>query len=184
MSRYITLGADKCGQVYGLELNEDGSWRRNSLGCSTSCVVIRPLSKKDYEYATENPESAKEIWQSCVAADKTELGLEEWFKEYVMDDGPFDRSWVFDLLDNEDNPTVAPFGKSDANDGLSKFREHLKKELLGSPDTSITSEDDVYDWEASGWFPPKKPFVVEFAPKDLLEEYYGHLLNTSKEFKL
>lgn len=184
MRRYITLGADKYGQVYGLELNDDGSWRRNSLGCSTSCVVIRPLSRENYEYRTKDPESARDLWQANVSEGMTELGLKEWFEEYVMSDDPFDRSWVFDLLDNEDNPTVAPFGKSDANDGLSRFREHLKKELLDSPDTSFTSEDDVYDWEASGGFSPREPFVVEFAPKDLLEEYYGHLLNTSKEFKL
>ena len=184
MSRYITLGADENGQVYGLELNEDGSWRHNSLGFSTSCEVIRPVSKANYEYMTEDPESAKELWQGCVAAGHTELGLEEWFKEYVMSDGPFDLSGVFGLLDDESNPTVAPFGRSDANDGSSGFREHLKKVLVESPDTSVSCEDDVYDWECSGWFPPRKPFVVEFAPKDLLEEYYGHLLKTSKEFKL
>lgn len=184
MSRYITLGADENGEVYGLKLNEDGSWRRNPLGYSTSCAVVRPISKANYEYATEDPESARDIWQSCVTAGETELGLKEWFKEYRMSDDPFDRSWVFELLDDESNPTVAPFGKSDANDGSSGFQEHLKKTLLDSPDTSITSENDIYDWEASGWFPPKKPFVVEFAPKDLLEEYYGHLLNTCKEFKI
>lgn len=183
MSRYITLGADENGEVYGLELNEDGSWRRNSTGYSTSCAVVRPLSKENYEYVTGNPESAKETWQACVAADRTELGLEEWFKEYVADDDPIDASFVFELLDNEDNPTVAPYGRSEANDGSSGFREHLKKALLKSPDTSIECEDDVYSWEASGWFPPKKPFVVEFAPKELLEEYYAHLRETYKEFK-
>lgn len=183
MSRYITLGADENGEVYGLELNEDGSWRRNSLGYSTSCVVIRPMTKETYEYMTEDPESAKEIWKSCVAADKTELGLEAWFKEYVANDDPFDVTFVYELLDDEDNPTVALFGKSDANDGTSRFREHLKEVLLKSPDTSIEREDDVYDWECSGWFPPKRPFVIEFAPEELLEEYYAHLRKTYKEFE-
>lgn len=41
----------------------------------------------------------------------------------------------------------------------------------------------MYEWEAAGVFPPKKPFVVEFAPKELLEEYYAHLRKTCKEFK-
>ena len=32
-------------------------------------------------------------------------------------------------------------------------------------------------------FPPTKPFVVEFAPKELIEEYYAHLRKTCKEFE-
>lgn len=183
MSKYITLGADENGQVYGLELGKDGKWERNSLGYSTSCAVVRPLSKETHDYVTEDPESAKEIWQSCVAAGKTELGLEAWFKEYVSNDDPFDASFVFELLDDESNPTVAPYGRSDANDGSSGFREHLKKALLESPDTTISCEDDVYNWECAGWFPPKKPFVIEFAPKELLEGYYAHLRKTYKEFE-
>lgn len=181
--RHITLGADEYGQVYGIKLGENGSWLHNSLGLSTSCDVIRPMSKETYKYVTEDPESAKELWQACVAADHTELGLKEWFKEYTSYDTPLDVSYVFDLLDDESNPTVAPFGRSDANDGSSGFREHLKKTLLESPDVNISDEDDIYEWESSGWFPPMKPFVVEFAPKDLLEEYYAHLRKTYKEFK-
>lgn len=183
MSKYITLGADEEGQVYGLELNEDGSWKHNSLGYYTSCDVIRPVTKDMYEYVTEDPESARDLWKGCVAAGRTELGLDEWFKEYVTYDDPFDKSSVFELLDDESNPTVAPFGRSDANDGTSGFREHLKKALLESTATSVECEDDVYDWESSGWFPPKKPFVVEFAPKELLEEYYAHLRKTYREFE-
>jgi hypothetical protein len=183
MERYITLGADEDGEVYGLKLCENGRWEHNSLGLSTSCAVIRPVSKENYRYATEDPESAKEIWQACVAGDKTELGLEEWFKEYVSYDEPFDTSFVFELLDDEANPTVASFGTAAANDGTSGFREHLKKTLLESPDVNISDEDDVYDWECSGWFPPKKPFAVEFAPKELLEEYYAHLRKTHREFE-
>lgn len=183
MGRYITLGADENGEVYGLEIDKDGKWKRNPLGFSTSCHVIRPMTKKMYEYMTKDPESAKEVWRSCVAADQTELGLKEWFKEYTSCDELIDVSFVFDLLDDEDNPTVAPFGRSDANDGSSGFREYLKKTLLESPGVSISDENDVYAWECSGWFPPKKPFVVEFAPKELLEEYYAHLRKTCKEFK-
>ena len=183
MGRYITLGADESGEVYGLELGEDGRWKRNSLGLSTSCAVVRPMTRETYEYMTEDPESAKELWQIAVSNDRTELGLEEWFREYVSTDDPFDASFVFELLDDESNPTVAPFGRSDANDGSSGFREHLKKALLESPDTTIHDEDDVYRWEYSGWFSPRRPFVVEFAPKELLEEYYAHLRKTYKEFE-
>lgn len=182
MERYVTLGANENGEVYGLKLGEDGRWERNSLGLSTSCAVVRPLSMKSYEYMTEDPESAKELWQLSVATGHTELGLEEWFREYVTSDDPIDASFVFELLDDESNPTVAPFGRSDANDGSSGFREHLKKALLESPDVGVSDEDDVYEWECAGWFPPGRPFVVEFAPKELLEEYYAHLRETCKEF--
>lgn len=183
MDRYITLGADESGEVYGLELDEDGKWMRNPVGLSTSCVVIRPVSRETYEYVTGDPESAKDLWQDCVAHDRTELGLEEWFKEYVSGGDLFDVSFVFKLLDDESNPTVAPFGRSGANDGTSRFREHLKETLLKSPGVGVFTEDDIYDWEASGLFPTKRPFVVEFAPKELLEEYYAHLRETYKEFK-
>lgn len=202
--RYITLGADEDGYVYGLELEEDGKWRRNSLGFSTSCVVIRPVSKETYKYVTEDPESAKEIWQSCVSADMTELGLREWFEEYASNDELFDMSFVHELLDDESNPTVHKYNlsiekrigeadKTDEADDLDgvwgedgqpmSFKEHVKKVLLESPDVGISGEDDVCSWEASGLFPPKKPFVVEFAPKELLEEYYEHLRKTYTEFE-
>ena len=67
MSRYITLGADESGEVYGLEVNDDGTWRRNSLGLSTNCVVIRPVTKENYEYMTEDPESVEDLWKAAVA---------------------------------------------------------------------------------------------------------------------
>ena len=63
-----------------------------------------------------------------------------------------------------------------------KIRKYLKKTLLESPSTSVSWEDDVFEWESSGWFPPTKPFVVEFAPKELLEEYYAHLRETYERF--
>lgn len=182
MGRYVTLGADEYGQIYGLELNDDGTWRSNPLGYATSCAVIRPMIKETYEYITEDPESAKDLWKSEVSADKTELGLEEWFEEYVSDCDPFDVSFVFELLDDESNPTVAPFGRSDANDGSSGFREHLKKALLESPDVHVSDEDDVYEWECSGLFPPSRPFVVEFAARDILDGYYESL-ESHGEFK-
>lgn len=201
MKQYITLGADKEGQVYGLELNEDGSWRRNPLGYSTNCDVIRPVSKETYEYVTEDSESAKEAWQSCVAGDLTELGLKEWFKEHVASDELFDESYVSELLDDEDNPTVHSHNLSikkrideaddpdnlddvwDDNGQPISFRDHLKKVLLESEEVNLSGEDDIHSWECSGFFPPKKPFVVEFAPKELLEEYYAHLRETDKEFE-
>lgn len=174
MRKYITLGADEDGRVYGLELNDDGTWRRNPLDIATSCSIIRPMSKEYFERLTKDPQSAKETWKAYVAADQTELGLQAWF-DTIDEDDLVDRSFVFGLLDDEDNPTVNKFGKSDANDGTSKFREHLKKTIIESKDTIIMEPDDMYDWEADGWYPPRKPFVVEFAPKEILEEYYAHL---------
>lgn len=211
MNRYITLGADENGEVYGLELGEDGRWVRNPLGLATSCTVIRPLSKENYEYVTEDPESAKELWQIAVRDDRTELGLQEWFEEYVANDDPIDASYVFELLEDDDNPTVSKhnlyikkriedsyeadeedetdeedcLGRSDCiwdEDGQPmSFRRRVELELVESD--VVESADDVYEWECSGWFPPKRPFVVEFAPKELLEEYYAHLRKTYKEFK-
>lgn len=187
MKGYITLGADEDGEVYGLKLDEDGGWRRNPLGYSTSCKVVRPVSKETYDYMTEDPESAKDIWQACVAEGRTELGLRDWFEEYVSNDDPFDVSFVSELLDYEDNPTVAKWYDNRVADGdheFETFRQYVEAELVKSPKvTSVKSADDVYEWECSGWFPPKSPFVVEFAPKELLEEYYAHLRETYKEFK-
>ena len=186
MDRYITLGADEDGQVYGLALGEDGRWRRNPLGLSTSCAVIRPVTKRNYEYMTEDPQSVKEWWQAAVQDGKTELGLADWFEGLDMDD-LLDTSCVFELLDDNDNPTVAGWQGDRMADGdreFESFRQYAEAELVRSPDAAaIKSEDDVWEWEASGFFPPKKPFVVEFAPKELLEEYYAHLRKTCKEFR-
>lgn len=186
MSRYVTLGADKFGEVYGLKLGQDGKPRWNPLGLSTSCAVIRPMKKEIYEYVTEDPESAKELWQQCVAADRTEKGLEDWFEEYRNSDDLLDRSFVSELLDDEDNPTVSQWEEDRIADGdhwFASFREYVEDALVNSDDVEgVTCEDDVREWESSGWFPPRRPFVVEFAPKALLEEYYAHLRKTSKEF--
>ena len=174
MARYITLGADENGEVYGLELGEDGKWERNSLGLSTSCAVVRPVSKENYEYMTEDPQSVKEWWQAAVQDDRTELGLDDWFEELDKDELR-DTSFTFELLDDVDNPTVAKH--------YPDFRKYLERRLVRARRvTGVSCGDDVYDWESSGWFPPRRPFVVKFAPKELLEEYYAHLRETYKEF--
>lgn len=185
MDRYITLGADEHGQVYGLELNDDGTWSRNPLGYATSCVVISPMKKEAYDYITEDPESAKELWQQCVAAGQTEKGLNEWFEDYKDSGDLFDASFVSELLDCEDNPTVSKWEENskceennieDAVPAFESFREYVNDALINSEEVkSINGVNDVYEWESAGIFPPKKPFVVEFAPKELLEEYYAHL---------
>ena len=176
---YITLGADETGCVYGMELEAGGTWRRNPLGLSTSCAVIRPVSKEAYEYATEDAESVRELWQIAVREDQTELGLKDWFKEYVAYDNPLDDSWVDELLYDTDNPTIAAFKKSEE---AASFKDFVEKAILESPDTDIGDDKDIYAWEASGWYPPEKPFVVEFAPHDVVETYYRHLEATDKKF--
>lgn len=188
MSRYITLGADENGEVYWLELGEDGKWERNSSGLSTSCAVVRPMSREYYEYFTEDPESAKDIWQACMGADRTELGLKDWFKEYASNNDVFDKSFVFELLDDESNPTIKAWrewmNSPTFGDYKRTFREYAERTLVKSGNVpSIECGNDVYDWECSGWFPPRKPFVVEFAPKEMLEEYYAHLRKTCKAFE-
>lgn len=186
MGRYVTLGADENGEVYGLEVDEAGKWKRNPLGLSTSGAVIRPMARASYEYMTEDPQSVKEWWQAAVQDDKTELGLDDWFKE-LDKDGLLDTSFVFELLDDNGNPTIARWCDDRAADGGRKFetfRGHVEAALVRSPEVSaVTSDDDVYGWECAGWFPPKRPFVVEFAPKEMLEEYYAHLRETYKEFE-
>lgn len=188
MGTYVTLGADEHGQVYGLELDCDGTWRSNPLGYATSCVVIRPMKRETYEYVTEDPESAKELWQGCVAADKTEKGLDEWFEDYKSSDDMFDKSFVTDLFDDDDNPTVSRWEENRVADEdnvdpeFASFREYVEDALINSEEVkSVNRGDDVYEWEAAGIFPPKKPFVVEFAPKELLEEYYAHLRKVGYE---
>ena len=208
MDRYVTLGADEDGQVYGLEVGKDNDWIMNSLGYSTSCVVIRPVNRETYEYLTEDPQSEKETWQMAVASDQTELGLEDWFEEYRNSGDVFDESFVYGLLADDDNPTVRKHnlsikkrmdedGETDESDGIVRsdgiwdengqpmsFRRRVEMALVESDDVaSVDDVDDVFSWESAGVFPPTKPFVVEFAPKELLEEYYAHLSKTYKEFE-
>ena len=209
MKTHITLGADRLGQVYGLEIREDGRWKHNSIGYSTSCDVIRPVTKADYEYLTEDPESFKEWWQQAVIADRTEKGLDDWIKEIDVEE-LIDTSGVFELLEDNDNPTVKAHAEAiraridalddgdeaegedeagssavfDRDGQFMPFRRRVELSLLECDKVSgINSEDDVYEWESSGWFPPTEPFVVEFAPRELLDEYYEHLRNTCEEFK-
>lgn len=207
MTRYITLGADENGEVYGLELGKNGKWKRNPLGYSTSCVVIRPVTKANYEYMTEDPESVEDLWKAAVAAGRTQKGLDDWFEEIDAEE-LMDKSFVYELLEDEDNPTVSKHNlsvrkRTDEDDGTDEsddivssdgiwdedgqpmsFRRRVELALVESDEVpDIESEDDMYEWEASGWFQPKRPFVVEFAPKELLEEYYAHLRKTVKEFE-
>lgn len=185
MSIYITLGINEDGEVFGLELNPDGSWRRNPLGYSTSCAVIRPVTKSNWEYYTENPESAKELWQAAVAADQTELGLDDWFKQYTDYDDVLDKSFVYDLLDDDDNPTVSKWLENRIADGdhsCETFQQYVEELIVESDATNINDPDEVYEWESSGWYPPSKPFVIELAPRELLDEYYDHLRKTMKEW--
>lgn len=182
MDRYVTLGADEDGQVYGLEVGTDNDWIRNSLGYSTSCVVIRPVNRETYEYLTEDPQSAKERWQMDVAADQTELGLEDWFREYCGSNDVFDKSFVYGLLEDGENLTVKKWNAKHKDE---TFRLHVEQSILDSPlCPSLQTAYEIHDWESAGLFPPKKPFVVEFAPKKLLKEYYAHLRKTYKEFEV
>lgn len=191
--RYITLGIDKRGEVYGLVL-KDGSeddFKKNSLGYSTSCAVIRPVDQRTLEYYREDTESIKDLWKLAVEHDQTELGLDDYFEDSLSESGSVfeddgegwpgkDESFCDDLLLDDDNPTVKTYRLTD--DGL---REYIEKCIRESPliDTRNVDKDDIATWESSGWFPPKEPFVVELAPHELLEKYYRHLEETYPEFK-
>lgn len=90
MRKYMTLGVDKDGQVYGIEIDDKGTFAWNSLGYTTSCVVIRPVSKETLDYLRKDEESVLEIWQMAVHDDRTRLGLKEFFKEAMESDA---NSW-------------------------------------------------------------------------------------------
>lgn len=191
--KYITIGIDKHGEVYGLELNEDGTgFVHNSLGYSTSCAVIRPVDRRTLEYYREDADSVKDIWKEAVAHDHTEDGLEDYFESLLPDcesvfDDTDDQSWPFkdesdcyELLLDMDNPTVKTYWYAD--DGLRRYIERCIQE---NADINIPTTDkhDIATWESSGWFPPKEPFVVELAPHEFIEAYYKHLEDTDQEFK-
>ena len=159
-------------------MNGDGTWRRNPLGLSTSCVVIRPATEAYYRYVTEDPESAKDLWKMEVGAGRTEAGLKEWFDANIRGGDMWDDSFVHGLLSDVDNPTVKAWL---AGNGGETFRGHVEQAIIGSSTCpGIASAEDIREWEGSGYFPPDRPFAIEFAPRGLVEEYYGHLRETGK----
>ena len=121
MKRTMTLGVDKHGQVYGIAVDENGEFVPNSLGYSTSCYVIRPVSQDTLDYLRNDEESVLEIWQMAVGDDTTRLGLKDFFEELnnaecensCFDPGEWwlmkDESWCLQILLDTDNPTVDAF---------------------------------------------------------------------------
>ena len=191
--RYITLGIDKRGEVYGLCL-KDGSeddFVKNSLGYSTSCAVIRPVDRRTLDYCREDTESIKDTWKLAVEHDRTELGLDDYFEDALSeccsvfgnDEEAYpgkDESFCDDLLLDDDNPTVKTYWMTDSG-----LRAYVEKCIRESPfiDTGNVDKHDIATWESAGWYPPKEPFVVELAPHEFLEKYYKHLEETYPEFK-
>lgn len=190
--RYITIGIDRRGEVYGLNLKsgKEDDFEKNSLGYSTSCAVIRPVDQRTLEYYREDTESIKDLWKLAVENDKTELGLDDFFKDELSECGSVfgddegwpskDESFCDDLLLDEDNPTVKTYGYTDDS-----LRAYVEKCIRESPliDTRNVDRHSIATWESSGWFPPKEPFVVELAPHEFLEKYYRHLEETYPEFR-
>lgn len=217
MSRYVTVGVDDEGEVYGLEIDEKGDWIRNSLGLSTSCVVIRPVDKNTLEELREDPESFRDTWKLAVEADRTDKGLDDFFEDLKSEecvgdeDWPGkDDSWVYELLEDEGNPTVRAWNElrekeigklPDDDDGEDdddspwfdddgqpmSFRKHVESVLEGTHGSEETPPQNfdttpIAAWESSGWWSPKHPFAIELADRKLLDEYYDHLRKTSKDW--
>lgn len=188
-TKWITIGISREGEVYGLELNADGTdFDRNSLGYSTSCAVIRPVTRETLDYYRDDMDSVKDIWKDAVANDKTEDSLEDYFESLLPDcESVFstnDEAWPFkdesfceDLLIDMDNPTVKTYFLIADN-----LRQCVEDAIMENPDIK-TPNGEIATWECAGWFPPKEPFVVELADHELIERYYKHLEETDREFK-
>ena len=194
MSKYMTMGMDKNGCVYGLELTEDGKdFVHNSLGFSTSCVVIHPVDQKTLEDYRDNLDRYKDLWKAAVENDKTEDGLEDWFESVREDESgtvfadadegyPFkDESFCGELLLDMDNPTVKTYWHIEHN--LREYVEDAIRENDGIKPLDDTDKYNIATWESAGWWTPKEPFIVELADPEFLERYYKHLEETDKEFK-
>lgn len=210
---YITLGIDADGCVYGLELEEDGSWRRNSLGASTSCAVIRPVGAKELSERRTDSETVLEDWKMAVADNATQLGLDEYFQQWLEECGSGedypgkDASWVYELLEDPGNPALEAFQEeaqglqanceecsatrceecdkvpgwmADSTEPV--FRDKVDWLVCNETDFGL-GDDQVGTWEADGWYPPSCPFVVELAPREVLDEYYEHLAKWYPAFR-
>lgn len=207
MSRYVTLGIDKIGQVYGLELNDDGSWRRNPLGYDTSCVVVRPVSERMFDELTTDADTIRDLWKESINADRTDKGLDEFFEEAMSECGEDgwpckDESFVYELLDDEYNPAIKAWNELrdreieklpddydeecpwfDDDGQPMSFRKRVESILEGTHgEDGLPMCDDVpvKTWESAGWWSPDVPFAVELADRGLLDEYYDHLRKTKK----
>jgi len=159
MRTYVTMGIDDDGQVYGLEVapayNAHGfDFVRNSLGSSTSCVVVRPVTGKDLSDFRVDEESVRDVWVETVRSGETNDGLQEWFEQAMEEASessvfgfdevyPFkDESWCRELLIDPENPTIeANQAEIDALDA--KCRECEKG-------CSCEECHDVPDWYAEG----------------------------------
>lgn len=194
MTRYVTMGIDEKGQVYGLELADSGGdgFRVNPLGLSTSCVVIRPVPRETLEYCRNDMDSVREWWKMAVADDHTELGLEDYFKQmldadsdsfWCDEDWPAkDESFCYGLLEDHENPTLKAGGFKGEDQNGGDFRKHVEKLIADSDEIDIDG-DDIATWESAGVYPPENPFVIELAPREILDEYYAHLAKTDAKFK-
>lgn len=192
MSWYITLGVDENSEVFGLEINpadnERGwDWRVNPAGYSTSCVVIRPVTKDILVYNRDDAESLRDVWKAAVSSDNTDLGLDEYFEEALSESASVlhddegwpckDESFCEELLIDETNPTIEKWSKD--KDGCDTFREFVEKKIYEE-----IPGHEIATWESAGWYPPTKPLVIELAPRWLLDEYYEHLAKTDNDFKM
>lgn len=161
MKHYRPLGMDNEGKIYALEIDENTKkpvW--NSLGYSTSCAVIRPVSEGLLEAYKTDIDYYRDDWKEAVRADLTEDSLEDFAKSQLAEcDGdeefPWkDDSFVDDIIGDDTMLVARDTADADAED------------ITGEP---------VGTWESAGWFGPQEPFAKVYAPKQLVEEYYKHL---------
>ena len=72
-THHVTIGMDSQGQVYGIEVDENG----NLIPGHMACNVIRPVTESTLKYLREDEESVLYNWKAAVNADITRDGLSE-----------------------------------------------------------------------------------------------------------
>ena len=158
--RNIALGMGKDGQIYAIRVDESGKPIWNPLGYSTSCDVIRPVSRERLQELREDTELYREEWKLAVKDDRTDESLDDFVDSLLADypgdeNFPYkDESYVDDIIGDGDSQVSRETADRDA------------EELTGEP---------VGTWESSGWFGPQEPFARVYCSPELLETYYSHL---------
>lgn len=108
--------------------------------------VVRPVSADNLAYLRGEDgdvyEEYREYWLEAVKGGYTDLGLHEWVDDLISESNYDDEAFPM-----EDKSFCECF---DENNGLREWADDCIADIDGT---------NVGTWEASGCFPPKKPFT-------------------------